>query len=131
MSSVLPKLSERDFMEQVTQLAEIRGWSWAHFRPAETAKGWRTPVSGPLGKGWPDLVLVRPHDRRLIFAELKSDYGAVSPEQAGVISTLAAIEHHPTPMDIPLRSKAPLAHPSIEVVVWRPMDWDKIEVKLA
>src|SRR4051812_37499898 len=30
-------LSEKEFQRQVTDLAEIYGWSWAHFRPAQTS----------------------------------------------------------------------------------------------
>ena len=81
------KLTEAEFLGQVTELAAIYGWSWVHFRPARTAHGWRTPVSGPLGAGWPDLVLVRD---RVIFAELKADDGRVRPEQAEVGAVLAA-----------------------------------------
>lgn len=80
-------ITEADWMRQVTDLATILGWSWAHFRPARTAHGWRTPVSGPLGAGWPDLVLVR--DRRLIFAELKRERRTTRPDQTFVLSLLA------------------------------------------
>ena len=83
-------LSERDFQRQVTDLAEILGWSWAHFRPAQTSKGWRTPVSGTIGAGFPDLVLVRARDRRLVFAELKRENGELSPRQAAVLELLRA-----------------------------------------
>lgn len=61
-------MTEAQFQQQVTELAEWRGWGWAHFRPARTEKGWRTPVSGPLGGGHADLLLVRD---RVVFAELK------------------------------------------------------------
>lgn len=79
-------MTEADFLRQVTDLADIYGWRWVHFRPARTQHGWRTPVSGPLGAGWPDLVLVRD---RVIFAELKTDTGKVRPEQAEVGAVLA------------------------------------------
>jgi hypothetical protein len=51
---------------QVLELAKICGWRTAHFRPAKTSKGWRTPVSGD-GAGLPDLILVRPPE--IVFAE--------------------------------------------------------------
>jgi hypothetical protein len=41
-------MSEADLLAQVTELAELYGWQWVHFRPARTVHGWRTPVSGPL-----------------------------------------------------------------------------------
>lgn len=99
-------MTETEFQRQVTDLAEILGWSWVHFRPAQTSKGWRTPVSGPLGKGWVDLVLVRPKDQRTIFAELKADKGKCSVEQ---------LEVH----DLMLRA-------GLHVETWRPADFDHI-----
>jgi hypothetical protein len=99
-----PAISEADFMRQVTDLAEILGWQWAHFRPAETSKGWRTPVSGPLGKGFPDLVLVK--GTRLIFAELKRDGGKLTLDQLDVLAAFAD---------------------AAETYVWRPADFDKIQ----
>jgi hypothetical protein len=140
MTSIALPLTERDFMAQVTQLAELFGWQWAHFRPAMTTKGWRTPVSGPLGKGWPDLVLVRPP--RLIFAELKRDGGKLAQEQADVLSLLGRfmVEVPEIPDDFPIprqRSyldgvftgpdKALHDGPKIDVVVWHPRDWEQIE----
>jgi hypothetical protein len=97
-------VTETEFQKQVTDLAEILGWSWVHFRPAQTSKGWRTPVSGPLGKGWVDLVLVK--GRRLIFAELKADKGKLTPEQERVLNVLGGAGH--------------------ETHVWFPVDFDKI-----
>ena len=81
-------LSEADFQRLVTDLAELLGWEWAHFRPAETARGWRTPVSGPLGKGFPDLVLVHPGRRRLMFVELKRDGAKLTPDQERVFEAM-------------------------------------------
>lgn len=81
-------MTEQEWQRQVTEVAEMLGWSWAHFRPAQTAKGWRTPVSGPLGKGFPDLVMVRVRDQRLLFVELKSDKGVLRPDQAFVHDVL-------------------------------------------
>lgn len=97
-------MTEAEFQRQVTDIAELYGWQWAHFRPAQTAHGWRTPVSGPLGQGWPDLVLVHPRRGVLIFAELKVR-GAVTPSQVAVHNTL--------------QSAAP-------IYVWRPADFDTI-----
>lgn len=98
-------MNETDFLTQVTDLATLLGWNWAHFRPAKTAHGWRTPVSGTLGAGWPDLVLVRERDGRLVFAELKTDKGRVDDRQEWVLGLI--------------RSAAP-------TYLWRPKDWDQI-----
>jgi hypothetical protein len=61
----------------VIDLARLLKWRVAHFRPARTAKGWRTPVQAD-GAGFPDLVLVRD---RVIYAELKSETGRLSTDQ--------------------------------------------------
>ena len=94
-------ITERDWQRQVTDAAELFGWSWAHFRPAQTSKGWRTPVSGPLGAGFPDLILARAD--RLLFAELKAEGARLRPEQVGVLDVLrqAAECHVWRPSDLP------------------------------
>ena len=75
--AVALKMSEQQLLDAVVDLAHFYGWKVAHFRPAMTAKGWRTPVSAD-GKGFPDLVLVK---GRVIFVELKSQKGKVTEEQ--------------------------------------------------
>jgi hypothetical protein len=97
---------ERHFQEQVIDLARLYGWRVAHFRPAQTAKGWRTPVSAD-GKGFPDLVLVRD---RVIFAELKGELGRLTSDQRNWVGNLD-------------RAGA-------EVHVWRPIDLEEIECTL-
>lgn len=65
--------------------------------------------------GWPDLVLVRVRDRRLIFAELKAEKGRLSTRQAEVLELLEAAvatdDHERTE-----------TRPLVEVTVWRPSD---------
>ncbi|HUT78006.1 MAG TPA: hypothetical protein VM285_09985 [Polyangia bacterium] len=100
--------TEAEFQGQVTEVARLFDWEWVHFRPARTAHGWATPVEGPLGTGFPDLILVR--GSRLIFAELKSDKGKLTVHQEVAQATLSGI-------------------PCAEVYVWRPRDFDDI-VKL-
>lgn len=87
---IAPPISERDFMAQVTQLALIRGWSYLHIRPGMTRDSWRTPISGPLGKGWPDLLLVREKDQRHLAIELKRDGQKPTEDQLRVLGILAA-----------------------------------------
>lgn len=72
------KYLEGEFTDQVLEMAKLFGWRSAHFRPARTAAGWRTPVSGD-GKGFPDLVLLR--GPVLLIRELKTINGDASPEQ--------------------------------------------------
>lgn len=76
-SPLARRREEEDLLNWVIDTARMLGWHTAHFRPALTAKGWRTAVSGD-GEGWPDLVLVR---ECIIYAELKSETGKLSPEQ--------------------------------------------------
>lgn len=102
----LPPLNETEFLRQVLDLATLLGWHAAHFRPARTARGWRTPVQGSLGAGFPDLVLVRVRDQRLVLCELKSDTGKLSPRQVEVHDILRAAGR--------------------DVRVWRPNQWDEI-----
>jgi len=71
------KISEEEFQNQIIQLARLNHWRIAHFRPAMTSQGWRTPMQGD--KGFPDLVLAK--KGRIIFAELKSNSGKLSEEQ--------------------------------------------------
>jgi phage gp29-like protein len=87
----------------VTDLAELLGWTWAHFRPAMTARGWRTAVEGPGGVGFPDLILWRD---RTIFVELKANGGRLRPEQQHTVECLQAA--------------------GAEVHVFRPRDWDQV-----
>jgi hypothetical protein len=76
----VPELSDRrlsgtDLQRQITDLAAMYGWTWLHLRAARTDRGWRVPVEGPLGKGWPDLVLVNPMRGRTLAVEVKRELG--------------------------------------------------------
>lgn len=79
----LPAITEDQFKKQVIDLAHLRGWRVAHFRPARVTRNgretWRTPVEGD-GAGFPDLVLARDGD--VIFAELKVGKNTLSDEQS-------------------------------------------------
>lgn len=98
--------TEAHFQQQVIELAHLLRYRVAHFRPAQTKHGWRTPVSAD-GAGWPDLVLVRD---RVIYAELKAAKGRLRPEQEAWQQALiaAGAEHY----------------------VWRPSDFDLIAAVL-
>jgi hypothetical protein len=106
MADRLP-ITEAQWQQTVLDTAAAHGWTVAHFRPARTVDGWRTPVAAD-GKGWPDLVLVRD---RVIFAELKSARGRLSGDQQAWIHRLTAAGQ--------------------EVHVWRPDDWPHVEYTLA
>jgi hypothetical protein len=100
-------VNEADWQRQVTDLADLLGWTWVHFRPARTENGWRTPVSGSLGVGWVDLVLVR---ERVVYAELKADRGTISGVQHAVHAALRAA--------------------GCEVHIWRPRDFSEVKAVL-
>lgn len=65
-------------MGAVIDLAHYRQWLVSHFRPAQSGRGWRTPVQGDAG--FPDLVLAR--RGQVIFAELKAGKGQITKAQA-------------------------------------------------
>lgn len=113
MSTKLPKITEAQFTRQVIQLAQACGWKVAHFRPALTAKGWRTAVQGD-GKGFPDLVLAHKQRRVVGFVELKVG-GKVTAEQEEWLETLDAGV---------CRVKDGFC------MVWTPDDWPRIETIL-
>jgi hypothetical protein len=72
------RATEGEFQDAVIALAKLKGWKVAHFRPALTSKGWRTPMQGD--KGFPDLVLARKGEVK--FAELKVRSNRITADQA-------------------------------------------------
>lgn len=99
--------TEAQLQDMVLQLARIRGWMRAHFRPAMVRSGkWVTPVQGD-GAGFPDLVLLR--GQRLLFRELKTDKGKLRPEQEKWLAALLAA--------------------GSDANVWRPAQWRNGEIE--
>ena len=98
---VIPEnISEAAFQSYVVEAAAWHGWKTFHPRTVRTFKGNHlTAYQGDAG--FPDLVLAHP-DRGVIFAELKSARGRLSPEQDRWIRTLVAC--------------------GAEAYVWRPTD---------
>lgn len=98
-------ITEKAFMAQVIQLAKLRGWRTAHFRPQMNRRGvWSTAVAGD-GVGFPDLVLVR--GRRIMVVELKVGKNKPTAEQS---AWLWAFEQA-----------------GVENFVWTPEKWEEIE----
>ncbi len=95
------RITEKQFEHQVKGLAKLFQWKYYHT--------WRS-IHSPAG--FPDCVLVRPP--RLIFAELKSMKGVVSPEQQVWITILSECR---------FSEVNPIG---IEVYLWRPADFEKI-----
>ena len=100
-------MNEAQLQSAVLELAQALRWLRAHFRPAMTVKGWRTPVEGD-GAGFPDLILVR--DGRLVVAELKGPAGKLS-----------------TPQELWLVAFSTV--PGVECYVWKPEHWRSGEVE--
>ncbi len=74
---------ESAFHSEVVALARLTGWRAGHFRKVLVKNGrrsyWATPTDGPDGNGWPDVVLAR--SGAVLFRELKTDGGTLSPDQ--------------------------------------------------
>ncbi len=88
-------MSEKDFQRQVLDLAKAEGWMAYH-----------TNDSRRSHPGFPDLVLLR--GPQLIFLELKSEKGKLSPTQVSWIRRLDAVKR-------------------VEAAVARPSNWPDIE----
>jgi len=84
------KSNETQLQNKILKLARMTGWLSYHT--------WDSRKSQP---GFPDLVLVR--RERLVFAELKSEKGKLTPAQVEWNEALKAT--------------------AAEVYVWRPADW--------
>ena len=78
--SKAPELSEKMFQSRVVAGARALGFMVYH-----------TYDSRRSTKGFPDLCLVHPKSHQLIFVEIKTDKGRVSPEQAMWINTLVMV----------------------------------------
>jgi hypothetical protein len=90
---LLRGLSEREFQAQVVLEAERLGWLVFH--------AWNSRHSQ---SGYPDLTLVHPQQRRVVFAEIKRDVASrLSARQSIWLSALRCC-------------------PGVESFVWKPSD---------
>jgi hypothetical protein len=99
----LRSVTEAQFLEQVIDLAHVFGYRVAHFRPAWSGRGYRTPVQGD-GAGFPDLILVG--RGRVIAAELKRETTQATPDQLAWLTAFTEA--------------------GIATYVWRPRDLERI-----
>jgi hypothetical protein len=106
--------TERDFQRAVMELAELSGWETLHVRTSMQQGRYMTATTGTLARGWPDLVLFHPARQKVLYVELKTDRGRLSPDQERVLSLLSAI----------------FEGTWASVQVWRPKDWPSIEATL-
>lgn len=126
-AAIAPGLTERQFQRQVIEYAQLMGWRCAHFRPAQTERGWRTAVEAD-GAGFPDLVLVRGVE--LIFCELKAEKGKLSAAQSEWLGTLETVARRVAHMTACYTGQR-VEPAGVEVYVWRPSDWPELEERLA
>ena len=107
-------VKEDEFMKTIIDLAHLKKYHVAHFRTVRVQRKngevfYATPVQAD-GAGWVDLVLAK--KGRLIFAEIKSKKGVMSPAQ--------------TAWKVLLESTG-----QGEYYCWRPDDWDDIVLVLS
>ncbi len=57
MNAPALQMSEAEWQDACHLDRRLYHWRIAHFRPAKTEKGWRTPMTGDVG--FPDLVIAR------------------------------------------------------------------------
>jgi hypothetical protein len=108
-----PQRPEAAFQQQVLDLARIYGWRAYHTHDSRRSE-----------PGFPDLVLIRAPE--LIFAELKTSSGRLSPAQHEWIAMLSLVEE-----GIAQRAGDPPESRLVEVNIWRPSDFDAIHGRLA
>ena len=89
-------MAEQEFQNEVISIADKNGWLWFH-HPYEC---------GEVRPGWPDLVLVHPRRKLLLFRELKWERRKLEPAQSTFLHALQAV--------------------GADAKVWRPKDRDEI-----
>ncbi len=92
-------MTEAQLQDAIIAMAKLFGWRVYH-----------THDSRHSASGFPDLVLVR--GRELIFAELKSEAGRLSPEQDAWLAALQDTRR-------------------VTVAVWLPHHWTSGEIERA
>ena len=102
-------MKERDFQDQIIELAHLKDWTVAHFRTVRIQRKdgsvyYATPVQAD-GVGFPDLILLRPP--RQVVIECKVDRRKPTVDQQIWLQLFEAC--------------------GAEAYVWYPTDWDEIE----
>lgn len=104
LAAVLPSnLSEATFQGLIVDAALLYRWRCVHYRPARTARGWATALSGH--PGGPDLLLGR--DGHVLCVEVKTQRGRATPDQRLWLAALGG-----------------------NARLWRPSDWPTILAEL-
>ena len=90
-------MTEKTLMANVVKMARLFGWRVFHQFDSRRSE-----------PGWPDLAMVRRD--RMLFAELKTATGRLTPAQRDTIKELRTIARA-------------IQTGNVEVHVWRPADW--------
>jgi hypothetical protein len=127
---------EHELDAQLMELAKRYGW-YSGPKDEGTLDGLAYHAATPMTqqeRGWPDRVLVRRRDRRLIFAELKKERGVATARQAAVLDLLRCLAFNAGVGTDGLFMVGPGTHeqlgPRIEVFLWRPCQLEEIEAVL-
>ena len=106
MTPVVPRpMTEREWQDFIIELATWQGWLVYH-----------THDSRRSAAGFPDLVLVHPQKRRVIFAELKDAKRALTDDQNKWMQALTLVAEQAT---------------NVEAYVWRPHHVDDVKAILS
>ena len=97
-ATLIRAMPEKELQAHVIDLAEALGWRWYHVHDSR-----RSP------SGFPDLCMCR--SARLIFAELKAEWGRTRPDQVHWLNALREA--------------------GAETYIWRPSDIPTIQEILA
>lgn len=81
-------MNEREWQEQVIELAQLNGWAHLHVRKS-VGRGAKWTTTTNL-KGWPDLFLWHERDHRTLAIELKVRPNTATPDQLAVLASLNA-----------------------------------------
>lgn len=125
-SPIIEDGPEADFQAQILELAKYCGWSLQY----------HTFDSRRSAPGFPDVVLVR--GARLLFIEVKTAKGRVTPEQQAwwlALTTVSQAVQEASEaledVDPSLSAPTPVTDrhgpPAVGAYIWRPADWAEIE----
>ena len=103
-------MSEKEFQDEVVELARSHGWKVKHDPPSKSARGRYMTSFAYDGAGWPDLVLVHPMRGVTLFRELKVPPNTTSDKQDAWLAWLSDGGN--------------------DAGVWTPADWPEIETVL-
>ena len=92
-------MAEKELQKNIRDLAKVMGWDFVYSIPDSRMA---------TARGMPDLLMLK--EKRLLFAELKTQSGKLRLEQRQVLYLLEIVE-------------------GVEVHVWRPSDWLDVTIE--